>query len=66
MRALIELRVRRYPHTALLPSVWQYRHNLTAYCAAYVVLAETLGATLVTRDGRVASAGGHAASIELF
>jgi predicted nucleic acid-binding protein len=30
------------------------------------VLAENLGAALVTRDGRLASASGHAAAIELF
>ena len=34
--------------------------------AAYVVLAEKLGARLLTRDGRLASASGHAALIELF
>lgn len=33
---------------------------------SYIVLAETLGAALVTRDGRLASASGHAALIELF
>jgi len=42
------------------------RHNLSAYDAVYVVLAEKLGATLVTRDGRLAAASGHAAAIELF
>jgi hypothetical protein len=31
------------------PRIWQ-RHNLAAYDAAYVVLAEKLGATLLTRD----------------
>ena len=56
----------RHAHTALLPRIWQYRHTLSAYDAAYVVLAETLGATLLTRDARLASAHGHAATIELF
>ncbi len=45
---------------------WQLRHNLSTYDAAYVVLAEKLGAALVTRDRRLASASGHAAAIELF
>ena len=63
---LIQLRVRRYPHTALLPSIWKYRHTLSAYDAAYVMLAETLGVTLLTRDARLASAPGHTATIELF
>lgn len=56
----------RHEHVALLPRIWQYRHALSAYDAAYVVLAETLGATLITRDARLASAHGHSAKIELF
>jgi predicted nucleic acid-binding protein len=63
---LLDLRIARYPHSVLLPRIWQLRHNLSAYDAAYVVLAEKLGAPLLTRDGRLASASGHAAIIELF
>jgi predicted nucleic acid-binding protein len=63
---LLDLRVTRYPHFVLLPRIWQLRHNLSAYDAAYVALAEKLGARLVTRDGRLASASGHTAAIELF
>ena len=66
VRDLLDLRVTRYPHFMLLPRVWQLRHNFSAYDAAYVGLAEKLGAPLITRDGRLAAAPGHAATIELF
>jgi predicted nucleic acid-binding protein len=66
LQALLDLRVERYPHHNFLPRVWQLRHNLSAYDAVYVALAETLDAPLVTRDARLAAATGHAAQIELF
>lgn len=34
--------------------IWALRHNFTAYDAAYVSLSESLGATLLTRDMRLA------------
>jgi predicted nucleic acid-binding protein len=66
MLDLLDLRITRYPHLVLLPRIWQLRHNFSVHDAAYIVLAEKLGAALVTRDGRLASASGHAAAIELF
>jgi len=63
---LLDLRITRYPHFVLLPRIWQLRHHLSAHDAAYIVLAEKLGAALVTRDGRLAAASGHAAAIERF
>lgn len=66
IRDLLDLRITRYAHFVLLPRIWQLRHNFSAYDAAYVVLAEKLGAALVTCDGRLAAAPGHAATIELF
>ena len=62
----LDLRTTRYPHFVLLPRIWQLRDNFSAYDAAYVVLAEKLGATLITRDRRLASASGHHATVELI
>jgi predicted nucleic acid-binding protein len=62
---LADLPLRRYPHDFLLPRVWNLRHNLTAYDAVYVALAEALDAALVTRDQRLAVATGHHARVEL-
>lgn len=66
VRDLLDLRVTRYPHTLLIPQIWQLRHNFSAYDAAYIVLAEKLRAPLITRDGQLASASAHTATVELF
>jgi predicted nucleic acid-binding protein len=56
----------RFPHDVLLPRMWELRHNLTAYDAAYVALAEALDAPLVTCDRAISSAKGHRATVLLF
>jgi predicted nucleic acid-binding protein len=48
-----------HPHSVLLDRIWQMRHNLTAYDAAYLALAEALTARLVTGDGSLAKFGGQ-------
>jgi predicted nucleic acid-binding protein len=63
---LLDLRLTRYPHFVFLPHIWRLRHNLSAYDAAYVALTEKLGATLITRDARLASALPHTLSVELL
>ena len=63
---LADLPITRYPHDIYLSRIWELRHNLTAYDAAYVALAEALPAPLITRDMRLDSAPGHSAVIELI
>jgi predicted nucleic acid-binding protein len=63
---LFDLRVTRYPHFVFLPHIWRLRDNFSAYDAAYIALTERLGATLITRDARLASASARRVSIELF
>lgn len=65
MRNLGQLALTRHGHAPLLDRIWHLRHNLTAYDAAYVALAEALDAPLVTRDARLATSGRHNAVIEL-
>lgn len=66
LRDLQALRITRYAHDVFLVRIWHYRQNLSAYDAAYVALAEDLGAPLITRDKRLSLASGHAARVELF
>lgn len=54
-----------YPHEHFLERIWELRHNVTAYDAAYISLAEALPATLVSCDSKLAGAAGHRANIEL-
>jgi predicted nucleic acid-binding protein len=42
------------------------RHNLTAYDAAYVALAEALDAVLLTADRRLAGVPGLPAPVEVL
>ena len=63
---LKDLPIHRYRHDIFSHRIWELRHNMTAYDAAYVALAETLPATLLTRDAHLASAAGHEAVIELI
>jgi predicted nucleic acid-binding protein len=62
---LADLPFIRYPHDIFLPRIWQLRHNATAYDAAYLALAEALNASLVTRDGGIATIPGHRARVIL-
>ena len=62
---LADFPIIRYPHDLFLSRIWALRHNVTAYDAAYLALAESLPAPLITCDARLAVAPGHRASVEL-
>jgi predicted nucleic acid-binding protein len=61
-----DLAIVRYPHVSLADRMWELRHNVTAYDAAFLALAEALEAPLVTCDARLSRAAGHTASVEVF
>lgn len=61
------LALTRYPADWLRPRMWALRHNLSAYDATYVALAEMTGTTaLLTTDTRLAAAPGVNCPIELL
>jgi predicted nucleic acid-binding protein len=62
---LADTKLQRYPHAFLLSRIWELRHNITAYDAAYVALAEALDINLLTRDRRLAASIGHHARVVL-
>jgi predicted nucleic acid-binding protein len=60
------LDVVRHGHEELSGRVWELRHNLGAYGATYLALAESLDATLVTGDRRFLKVPGRDARVELW
>ena len=65
IRRLAAMRLVRWQQTALLGRALALRDQLSAYDAIYVAMAEATGATLLTRDARLARAGGHRARVEV-
>ena len=47
------------PALALMTSVWAKRHNMTAYDASYVAIAQSEDATLITHDEKLATAASN-------
>lgn len=64
LRHLAHIPIRRMPLAPLLERMWELHTN--AYDAAYVALAEQLGASVVTCDGKLATASGPRCEIELI
>lgn len=63
---LAAFRLARHPHLPYVSRIWELRHNLTAYDAAYIALAEALRAPLITCDRALAHSPVHRAVIELL
>lgn len=63
---LVALPLRRVPHRPLLDRVWELRHHLTVYDAAYVTAAELFEVSLLTADARLAAAPGLRCAVEVL
>ena len=61
-----DLPIQRWPSAdPLRRRAFQLRDSVSAYDAAYLVLAEALDCPLLTRDARLARSGGHSVRIEV-
>lgn len=61
---LVELPVELWPYEVLARRAWELRHNATIYDGAYIALAETIGAPLVTLDRRLRRAPGITCAVD--
>lgn len=66
LRHLAGFPIRRMPIAPLLERMWQLRDNITPYDAAYVALAERLGAPLLTCAAKLAAASGARCTFDLI
>jgi len=57
---LTALRLSAVPHADISRRIWALRHNLSAYDAAYVAVAEMFDVPLLTFDARIRNAPGTA------
>ena len=61
-----DLAIRRWPSgSGLRHRAFALRENMSGYDAAYVVLAEALGCTLLTRDVRLSRAASHIVPVDV-
>jgi len=62
----VDLPLARHTHVGILSRTFAISAGISAYGAVYVALAEALGATLWTCDGRLASRAGSFVEVESF
>jgi len=55
---LMALSITIVDHADIAARVWELRHNLSAFDASYVAVAELTGAPLATLDGRIVRSTG--------
>lgn len=64
--ALLSLHIETTPYPPLARRAWELRENFTLFDAPYIALAEILGATLVTLDGRLSRGSGARCPVLVF
>ncbi len=62
---LLRLGITLVPYEAVAGRVWELRHQVTAYDACYVAVAELLDVDLATLDQRLSRAHGVTCSFRL-
>lgn len=60
-----DLTITRYGMDTLADRVWELRHNVTTYDAAYLALGEAIGAPVLTCDRKLA-VDGHRAQVRTY
>ncbi len=55
---MLQLNIELLPFEAFAGRIWELRHAVTGYDAWYVAVAEALGLSLATLDGRLVRASG--------
>jgi len=58
VRVWARLAIHRHAVAPFANEIWSHRRNVSAYDAAYIVLAAALGCAVVTADSRLARAPG--------
>ena len=66
MSVLRRTKLRRYGHAHLIERIWELRDNMWPYDAAFVALAESLDADLVTIDTKFSGVPGIGCTVRVI